>query len=175
MIGQRSQLRTVGAILALAAFGLAMPVEAAGSTRTVTKFGDWTLYEHDDGASRICFLSAAPRSSIPKDQARGPVQLFVSVWPKDGVKGEISVKLGYAAKKSIPVTVTVGKDAFRLFAAGDRAFVQDPTAELKLIEAVKKGTSLVVQATPETGAATTDTFSLQGLTQGLQSLATGCP
>lgn len=174
MIGQHALSKVLSTALMLAVGGLAAPASAAGSTRAVSKFNDWTFYEHVDGATQVCFLSAAPRTSVPKDPQRGLVQVFVSAWPKDGVKGEISVKLGYPGKKGFPVTVTVGKDAFRLFATGDRAFVQDATAELKLLEAVKKGTQLVVQATPEVGAATTDTFSLQGLTQGLQSLATGC-
>ena len=166
----------VAALLLLGAAAGLLPVAAsAQSTRAVSKFNDWTLYEHQHAETKICFLSAPPRSSLPKGAVRGPVQFFVSVWPKDGVKGEISVKLGYPVKKGFPVTVTVGKDTFRLFAAIDRAFVQDPTAELKLIEAVKKGTTVTVQATSEAGTATTDTYSLQGLTQGLQTLAVGCP
>jgi invasion protein IalB len=146
----------------------------AQTTRTVRKSGDWTVYEHQAGTARICFASTPAKSSSPKGFERGLVQLFISSWPRDGVKGEISVKLGYVAKKGAPVTVRIGDVAFSMFTAGDRAFMQDATLELKLIEALRKGQSLTVEATSDTAAETIDTFSLQGVTQALQTVAAGC-
>ena len=148
---------------------------AAQTTRALSKSGGWTLYQHQEGTTRICFLSTAPTSSLPKGTDRSGAQLFIAHWPRDGVKGEVSVKLGYVARKGTPVTVTIGRDVFQLFTAGDRAFIQDATAELKLVEALKKGSTVTVQATAENGASTSDTYSLQGLTQALQALAAGCP
>lgn len=161
-------------LLALLMTGLSASAATAQATRTVRKTGDWTVYEHQAGAGRICFASTPAKSSWPKGGERGLVHLFISSWPRDGVKGEISVKLGYVAKKGAPVTVRVGDVAFSLFTAGDRAFVQDATLELKLIEALRKGQSLTVEATSETAAQTIDTFSLQGVTQALQAVAAGC-
>lgn len=159
-------------VAGLAIFG-GRPADAQ-ETRAVRKSGDWTVYEHQAGNKRLCFATTTPRSTVPKGLERGVVQLFVSSWPADGVKGEVSVKLGYAAKRGQPVTVRVGDNAFRLFSAGDRAFVQDATLELKLIEALRKGQTLTVEATSEVGQQTIDTFSLQGVTQALQALASGC-
>jgi invasion protein IalB len=90
------------------------------------------------------------------------------------VKTEVSIKLGYPARKGADITVTVGTSAFKLFATGDRAFVADATEELKLVEALRKGTSLTVQATSERGTQTKDTYSLQGLNQALQAMVAGC-
>jgi invasion protein IalB len=146
----------------------------AQTTRSVSKAGDWTVYAHDGKAQRICFVTAQPRSTDPKSVNRDPVHFFVSGWPKDGVRSEVSIKLGYPAKKDADVSVTVGTTAFRLFASNDRAFVADPTEELKLIEALKKGSSMIVQATSERGTVTRDTYSLQGLSQALQAMLSGC-
>ena len=158
-----------------AALGLlaSLPARAQEGTRVVGKFGDWTLYVHD-GAAKICFLAAEPKTSEPKGANRDAVLFYVSGWPKDGVKSEASVKLGYAIKKGAPATATIGSASFKLLAADDRGFVADPTDELKLIEAMKKGASLVISATSERGTATKDTFSLQGIGQGLAALANGC-
>ena len=93
----------------------------------------------------------------------------------DGVKAEISVKLGYPIKTGSDITVMVGNDTFTLFPKEERAYVADATEELKLIEAMKKGSKLTVQATSERGTATTDTYSLAGLSQALQALAAACP
>lgn len=155
---------------------LALPplTVAAQTTRTVTKTGDWTVYAHDSKSSRICFVTAQPRSTDPKGVNRDAAHFFVSGWPKDGIKSEISIKLGYSAKKDADISVTIGTTAFRLFASNDRAFVADPTEELKLIEALKKGSSMIVQATSERGTVTRDTYSLQGLSQALQAMLSGC-
>ncbi len=59
------------------------------------------------------------------------------------MKSEISIKLGYNIKPNSPISVTVGDDEFELFAQDDRAYVADATQELKMIEAMKKGSKLV--------------------------------
>lgn len=164
---------TVIAVCATLGLLASLPVSAQEGTRVVGKFGDWTLYAHD-GAAKICFLASEPKSSEPKGANRDAVLFYVSGWPKEGVKTEASVKLGYSIKKGAPATATIGSATFKLLAADDRGFVADPTDELKLIEAMRKGASLVVSATSERGTATRDTFSLQGVGQGLAALANGC-
>lgn len=152
----------------------AMACPAAAATSIIGKASDWTVYAHD-GPSKICFASSAPKSADPPGAPRDGVALFISAWPKEGVKSEVSIKLGQPLRKGSDVTVIVGQAAFRLFPAADRAFVSDPTMELKLIEAMKKGSTLVVQSTPAVGAATQHTFSLSGMAQALQTMTTGCP
>jgi hypothetical protein len=90
------------------------------------------------------------------------------------VKTEISVKLGYNGKKGGAVTATIGPDAFKLFIKDDRAFIADAANEAKLLDAMKKGTRMVVLATSEKGLVTSDVYSLSGLSQALQALATVC-
>ncbi len=71
--------------------------------------------------------------------------------------------------------MTVVDDAYQLFADEDRAFVADATDELKLLEDMKKSSKLVVKATSSRGTETTDTYSLTGLGQALEAVATACP
>ena len=164
--------------LSLAALGLALilygPV-AAQSVKLASKFNDWSVFVEDGAAKTICFVTSQPADVEPKGAKRGPIYLYVSAWPKDGVKAEISVKLGFPIKKASDVTVSIGTSAFKLFPKDERAFIADPTEELKLLEAMKKGTKLTVAATSERGTAITDTYSLAGISQALQALATNCP
>ena len=106
---------------------------------------------------------------------RGPIFFYVSAWPKDGVKAEPSVKVGYPVDGNKPMTVTVGSDTFNLFAKGERGFVADATEELKLVEALKKGATAIVRATSTRGTETTDTYSLSGTTASLNKMAQTCP
>ena len=62
-----------------------------------------------------------------------------------------------------------------LFAKDDKAFVADPTEELKLIEAMKRGSSMKVDATSDSGSSTSDTYSLMGISAALRGLSDTCP
>ena len=151
----------------------------AGAANVVNTFNDWTLYSNSEGA-RICFLATRPAATEPAGLQRDPAVLYVSAWPKEGVKSEVSVKLGLPIKKGNDPVLTItgtaisGEAKFKLFVKDDRAFVADATAELKLLEAMKKGSKLTVQAVSERGVVV-DTYSLQGLSAALQALGAGCP
>lgn len=139
------------------------------------KFGDWIVHQNAGDGPKICFAASQPKIKEPAGANRSKIVLYVSAWPKEGVKSEVSIKLGYPIKPDSPVAVTVGADAFELFAKDDRAYVSDPTEELKLVEAMKKGATLTVQATSTRGTQTKDTYSLQGVGQALAALAEACP
>jgi invasion protein IalB len=145
-----------------------------GSFRTGT-FGDWAVLRNADDSAKICFAASQPKIKEPAGANRSKIVLYVSAWPKDGVKSEVSVKLGYPVRPDSPVDVTVGDAAFQLFADDDRAYVADSTDELKLVEAMKKGSTMVVKATSTRGTLTTDTYSLNGLGRALDAVATECP
>jgi invasion protein IalB len=160
------------AALAVALAACAGAVQAQGANKLGT-FGNWTVNATPDAANKTCFAATQPTQKEPAGANRAPVVFYISAWPKEGVKSEISVKLGYKIKGD--VTVTIGMAAFTLFGKDDRAFVADPTQELKLLDEMRKGSKLVVQATSERGTATTDTYSLAGLSQALKSLGQSCP
>lgn len=149
--------------------------EAEGAALETGKFGAWLVHQNAGDGPKICFAASQPTIKEPAGANRSRIVLYVSAWPKEGVKSEVSVKLGYPIKPDGPVAVTVGAEAFELFAKDDRAYVSDPTEELKLIEAMKNGATLIVQATSTKGTQTKDTYSLQGVQQALQAVAAACP
>ena len=148
-------------------------VHAQSVSKTGT-FSDWSLYTDERKPHQFCFVTAEPKSSEPQDTAREMPHLYISAWPKDGVKAEVSVFLGFPAKKNTEVTANVAPANFRMSANDDRAYVNDATQELKLVDAMKKGSKMAVAATTQTGAAVTDTYSLSGLGQAMQELQTTC-
>ncbi len=148
---------------------------AAQGANKLGAYGNWSLNATPDAASKTCFAAASPTQKEPANANRAPVILYVSAWPKEGVKSEISFKLGYRIKGDSDVVVTVGTATYKLFAKDDRAFIADATQELKLLDEMKKGAKLQIQATSERGTATTDTYSLAGLSQALKAMAASCP
>lgn len=137
--------------------------------------GDWIIHQNSGEGPKTCFAATQPKIKEPAGANRAKVVLYVSAWPKDGVKSEVSVKLGYKIKPDTQVAVTVGEDAFQLFGDEDRAYVADSGEEQKLVEAMKKGSKLVVKATSTRGTETTDTYSLNGLGPALDAIAAACP
>lgn len=154
------------------------PGASAVNAQTVSlagQSGNWNIYADTADPKKLCFIAARPTESLPAGANRSPVYFYVTSWPKDGVRSEISVKLGYPIKAGSEPVISVGADTFKLYIKDDRAFISEPVRELKVIEAMKKGSTLVVKATSERGTETTDTFSLAGVSQALQSLTTSCP
>lgn len=167
--------RAFVAVVALApVLMLASGAGMAQAVKTIGTFSSWTTFTHGEAASLLCFATAQPSKQEPATAKRDPAFVYVSSWPKDGVKAEISVKLGYALRKGSDVTLAVGASNFKLFVSGDRAYVADATEELKLLEAMRKGSTMTVQGTSERGTKTTDTYSLAGISQALAAVATNC-
>lgn len=149
-------------------------VDAASVNRLGT-YGDWSLVGDAPEQPKLCFLTAAPRSSAPEGLNREPGRIYVSAWPKDGIRSELSLLLGFTVRKTEAVTLSISGASFTLFSKDRRAFIEDPTQELKLLEAMKKGSKLSISATSERGTAITDIYSLQGFGQAFQELAERCP
>ena len=147
---------------------------AAQTVDLVEKSGVWSLYADTATPKAVCFIAAQPQAVEPLGANRGPIFFYISAWPKEGVKAEPSIKVGYPVKVDADMSVTVGTDTFKLFIKGERGFVSDQAEEANLIEALKKGSNATVKATSARGTATTDTYSLSGLTAALDKLAAAC-
>lgn len=157
-------------VLSVAAFD-STPAHAA---TLIKAFKDWSVFAHEEKPKKICFVASQPKRTLPKGVNRDPIYFYVSAWPDDGIKTEVSIRLGYPVRSTVPVSVTIGGEKFSLFAKGDKAFVSDSTDELKLIDAMKKGDSMTVQATSKRGTRTSDSYSLRGISDALKGLQKSC-
>jgi hypothetical protein len=164
-------LRAAGAAAGLA---LAGSMALAQTVKTIGTFSSWTAFTHGEAASLLCFATAQPTKQEPAGAKRSPAFVYVSSWPKDGVKAEVSVRVGYPLRGGSDVTMAVSGSSFKLFVHGDRAYIADAGEELKLLDAMRKGSTMTVVGTSERGTTTTDTYSLAGVSQALQAVATNC-
>lgn len=159
-----------------AGIGLAIALLASSAiaqespTRKVEEFRDWTTYEHRGAPGDICFAVSTPKETTPAGISRDDAYFYLSAWPKDGVKSEVSIKMGYDIRENSSVVVEIGNESFELFSKGDKAFVSDPNEELKLVNAMRRGSTMVVRGTSEANEQTTDTYSLIGVTAALNAV-----
>lgn len=164
-------------VIAVVAMGALMPPCAparAQEVKLVERFGVWALHVDAEQPHQFCFLTSEPRTSIPKDANRDAPRAYVSAWPKDGIKGQISFRLGFSIGKKPAGTAKVGEQSYTLFASADRAFVDGDADEQKLLDAMRKGAEMTVSAVSARGTIVTDTYTLTGITQALQRLQATC-
>jgi invasion protein IalB len=165
--------RQILLVLGLAMAGCASDVAAEQMTRA-SQHGDWSLMTDENTPHLFCFVTSEPKSTAPADAQREAPRAYISAWPKDGIRAEVSFRMGFRVKKTAQAMATVSPAGFRLFGSGDRVYVSDSTRELKLVEAMRKGSTMTVAATSDGGAAVTDTYSLNGIGQALQKLQETC-
>jgi hypothetical protein len=144
-----------------------------GKAALLGTFGEWGAYA-TQGKSRTCYALAQPKTREPASVKRDAAYVFISTRPAENVKSEISVIMGFPMKDGGEATAEVGDASFSLIAKGSNAWVKNPAEEGRLIDAMKKGSKLIVKATSTKGKATTDTYSLSGIGQALDKARKDC-
>ncbi|HVZ04913.1 invasion associated locus B family protein [Hyphomicrobium sp.] len=160
----------------LAAFiflACASPAMGAATMTRVDTYGAWTLLTDSEKPHLFCFVTSEPKSSTPKDAQREAPRAYISAWPKDGIRGEVSFRMGFDIKKKAQGKASVGPSGYKLFGSNDRAYVLDSTQELKLIEAMRRGNTMTVAVVSDHGTVT-DTYSLSGIDAALQKMQQSC-
>ncbi len=143
------------------------------------QFGDWGAYTATPGGRKVCFALSKPTSSVDnppnRRTAANAVYMFVSSRPSDKVKDEVSMLVtGYQLKPNTDASLSVGNTPFAMYTQNDGAWVKNASDETKLLDAMRKGSEVVIKATTSRGTQTTDTFSLKGVGQALEKIAQEC-
>ncbi len=141
------------------------------------QFGDWGAYTATPGGRKVCFILSKPTSSTDnppnRRTAANIVYIFVSTRPAEKVKEEVSMLVtGYALKGD--ASLAIGPTTFTMYTQNDGAWVKNAADETRLVDAMRKGSDMVVKATTTRGTQTTDTFSLKGVSQALDRVAQEC-
>jgi len=158
----------------------AAPAQASASPTTgaqlLGQFGDWGAYTASPGGKKVCFALAKPNASStnPPNRPRDPAFLFVSTRPTEKVREEVSVIIGYPFKPASDAAAEIGATSFALYTQNDGAWIKNAAEEARMVEAMKKGADVTVKGVSGRGTRTTDVFSLKGLAQALDRVASEC-
>ena len=164
---------------ALTAGATAAVAQTAGGDQPALlgQFGDWGAYKADPGGKAVCFALSKPTKgeTDPPGRNRDAAYAFVSTRPSDKVKNEVSIIVGYPQKAGHDALATVdGSAKYTLYTQDDGAWVKNSNEETQMIDALRKGTSLVVTSESSRGTKTTDTYSLKGVSEALDKVAAEC-
>jgi hypothetical protein len=145
-----------------------------GKASSIGVFGEWGAYQ-TQGKQKTCYALAQPKTREPEKVKRDSAYVFISSRPAENVKNEISIIMGFPMKDGGEAQASIGDSDFSLIAKGSNAWVKNPAEESRFIDALKKGSKLVVKAASTKGKVTTDTYSLGGLSQALDKVRKECP
>ncbi len=162
------------ATVAAAAMILAPATASAQGAKFLKSFKDWSAYAYDGPDKKICFAVSKPKDIEPKNVDRSDIYFYISTWPKESVRAEISVKAGYKYKKGSKTTASIGSNVFEMFTDDDKAFVQSPDTERNLVAAMRKGSKMTIKGRNNDGTETVDVYSLSGITAALKYVTQNC-
>jgi hypothetical protein len=162
------------AVLALAAPAAAQEIKQLGT------FKSWTAWTGTDANGAMCYISAVPESWTPQSISgapvkRSPIHFLVINRKGLGTKNEVQTLVGYPFHPSNSnVTATIDGKAYPMVTEGEAAWLAVEADEPGFVEALKKGSKLVVKGTSQKGNAMTDNYSLSGVTAALEEIAKAC-
>ncbi|MGF1592503.1 MAG: invasion associated locus B family protein [Kiloniellaceae bacterium] len=162
-------------ILLAAVIGVLPPSGArAQAIERLGDFSDWSAFKYEESGNVICFMASEPTKAEGNYSRRGQVHAMVTHRPGENRSDEVSIQAGYLYQENAPVEVQVGALKVRLFTEGESAWTVDKDTDRQLVQAMIKGSTMVVQGTSSRGTNTMDTYSLSGFTRAYQAISQAC-
>lgn len=159
--------------LALIAALLAAAPAASAQSKAIGRYNDWRVYTEGEGRSMICFATVEASDKAPKSAEHGEVVFYVTAWKSGAASNQPSLRVGYTLRADIAPAAIVGRERFPMYASGPEAFVKD-NRDSSLVEALKKGSELRVEAASVKDARTAYHFSLKGSREAIDKARALC-
>ena len=82
--------------------------------------------------------------------------------------------LGAAFKPGSDATVDIGTAKYAMYTQADGAWIKNAAEEARMVDAMRRGSDLVVTGESGRGTKSTDRYNLKGLSQALDRVAQEC-
>jgi len=130
--------------------------------------GDWGAFR--GGPPKSCYAIAAPV------RAGGAARAFVAVgnWPRQGLRGQLHVRLSAPRATSARVTLSIGERRFALIAGDRDAWAPDARTDAAIVAAMRAGRSLSIETVSASGRPFADVYALAGAATAIDAAAVGC-
>ena len=159
--------------LLLAATPAASAPAAFAQSNAVGRYNDWRVYTEGEGRAMICFATVEASDMAPKSVDHGEVVFYVTAWKSGAAVNQSSLRVGYTLRTDIAPAAIIGRDRFAMYALGSEAFVKDDR-DKELVEALKHGSELRIEAASVKDARTAYHFSLKGSKEAIDKARSLC-
>lgn len=138
---------------------------------------DWTVYKSIKGPSECGIISKPKRTVNRRDGKavevrRGEIYLSVTLLPEDSGRQLVSFQAGYPLKKETVVKLSIDGNMFVLIpGTGNNVEWAWPQVgqDQRVVNGLKNGRNAVITGVSHRGTETEDTFSLLGVSKGLET------
>ena len=148
--------------------------DSKGKPVQVGTFGDWGAFTAQ-GKGKTCYALAQPKDRVPAGLKRDAAYVFISNRPGENVRNEVSIIMGFPMKDNADAKADINGTSFDLICKGTNAWVKNAAREGEFIDAMRRGSKLVIKASSIKGSVTTDSYSLGGLSEALARVQKDCP
>lgn len=149
-------------------------VARAGEPRLIGTYDDWLTYIFIENGNKVCYMVSKPTKEEGDYSRRGEVFALVTHRPSEKTRDVVSFISGYTFKSASNVEVKVAGETFSLFTQDDTAWAADAATDSKLVDAIKKGSNMIMRGTSSRGTKTKDTFSLKGSSKAYKRITDEC-
>jgi hypothetical protein len=160
-------MRTKSAVLALTLTLVTAGFASAAQPTRIKQFEAWGVYSYTNNGQKSCYALSVPVTSAPASVNHGDNFFLISPQGQSFMPQAI---MGYALRAGSDVAVAVGDANFALAPRDNTAWVRDQSREPALVDAMRGGSRLTVQATSQRGTSTSYSYSLSGVTAALQAV-----
>lgn len=140
----------------------------------ISKHNAWTAYSRDEGGDKICYVLSEAQTKSPSSVKHGDIYFMVANWKSGLASEQPSFLAAYPLKQSSPPTAKVGSEKFPMYVSQNEAFIDETSAERNLVQAMRDGSTLRLQAMSQRGTNVSYSFSLSGVTAALKAANGAC-
>ncbi len=162
------------ASLAALGVGVVASAAAAADPELQSTHEEWRVYTQELDGDVVCYASTPPEDSAPLNTDHGEVAFLVATWKSGAAQEQPMLSVGYPLRLGAPTSARVGSDRYRMFTDGTEAFVEADADQPRLVNAMKRGSSMRLETVSAEGTQTTYEFSLSGVTAALRAAADAC-
>jgi invasion protein IalB len=179
--------RKTACLITLAA--LCVPLNASAQQRAATrtgsgngsgnawefgKSGAWTILRAGEGRGKSCFIMTQPAERTPKGLTRDPAYVYVLMRQGEATKPEFQVLTGYPLKAASEAQISIGGQTFAASGADKTLWLKNPAEETRLVNELRRATTMTIKGTSLRGNDTTDRYSVTGFGQALERAQKEC-
>lgn len=154
--------------VAVSAF-VASALAAHAEPSRIQQFDDWGVYSYQSKGDTVCYALSMPKTMEPAGVDHGKNYFLVSPSSAKGGAFVPETVAGYALKPGA-TSVTIGDRSFSMVSKDNAAWVQEEAREPALVDAMRGGSGMTVNAMSRRGTATRYTYSLSGITAALKKV-----
>ena len=165
----RFMCRGSSAVLLLAiASSIAVPAMARD---VLGVFNRWGAFR--DAPEARCYAVAEPIDWRDPKRIWSP---FASIgfWPRQQVRGQVSITLSRALQKDSMATLVVGAQRFQLSGKDANVWAKDRQDDAAIVAALRSGGTMSVHGRASSGQTFADHYELRGAATAIDAAALGC-